>query len=608
MKIGWGAWQILALLLLALVLITISVLLDLNNVVEQTLEGTRTECQLITRTLLYQIDYIVRASEAPPLEAIRRDPRITGILQAANAAAPSVIFVAVTDRDGRAVAHSDSALVGTSIDSLPPLPRFVDRMDALELLAHLDESPLFYDFRAPLQQAGNRIATIRIGIAGFLLRERVEEVFRRGLIAGAIQLSLALGLGLLLVRILLRRIRILESGVTALREGRYEERIPETGLDEFRRLARDLNLLSEQFQKERESLDSDLGSFRQTVDLLGEGVLTLDREGRVLLVNDAAGRILGLDPARTRGEPLPSLLPEDHPVRRLLSRLQEGEESTLSFPLPPGPAEGEEYTAIAHRIDADREEAAGGFLVEMKQTRTLERLHSLVDHSRVLERLGQMASGVAHEIGNSLQAIDLEFGALQASAALSPEEIREHVRTATEEIRRLEKAVSGFLKVARLRAVRIGPVSINDLLAEIGKTREGEANLSGLDLDLALDPDLPEVQADPEVLRRAVDNLLKNAVQALPSRTGRVTISSARVDAEIRITVSDTGPGIPPEDLPRVYDLYFTTKPSGTGVGLALVRQAIELHQGEMGIDSTVGEGTAVTLRLPLRTGRGIQA
>jgi signal transduction histidine kinase/HAMP domain-containing protein len=599
MKLGWGARQALTFCLLAMILVAISWLLGPISVARLAVDDATDVSKLITQSLLLQIGHLAREKPADPLRAVRSDARIDLVLQAATAQAPGVVFVAICDSASTAIAHTNPDRVGTRVDPLPSLPQSTGFWESISLVGHLRTAEKVYEVRTPLLISGKPFASIRVGVAGGLLRERVNEAFRRGLIVAWIQIVLAIAVGFLLARVTTQRLRQLEAGVTALREGRFDTRIPESGVDEFGRLARDLNLLSEQFQRRERDRDSSLGSVQRTVELLGEGILTLGPEMEIVLVNRPTGRILGIDVALARGKRLVQLLPEGHPVRELVARVMLGEAETLSIHLPPQP-DGKVYVGIAHRI-AGGDGSSGGVLVEFKEAADLEELHSLVDHSRVLARLGQMAAGVAHEIRNPLQTISFELDELRGAGDLTAEEVDRRVRILMEEIQRLQRAVSGFLKVARLRQPSFAPLSVNDLLLEIHQSMESTVNLAGLELDLDLHEDLPATLGDAEVLRQAVQNLIANATQALPSRDGRIVMASRSTNREIRISVADTGPGIPEEILAKVCDLYFTTKDDGTGVGLALVRQAVEMHGGDMGIDSTVGSGTVVTVRLPLR-------
>jgi signal transduction histidine kinase/HAMP domain-containing protein len=597
--LGWGARQAVIFCLLAIFLVAISWLLGPISVARLAVNDATDVSKLITQSLLLQIGYLARERPADPLRAIRADPRIDLVLQAATAQAPGVVFVAICDSASTAIAHTNPDRVGTRMDALPALPQGSGFWDSIALVGHLRTAERVYEVRTPLLISGKPFATIRVGIAGGLLRERVNEAFRTGLLVAWIQIVVAIAVGFALARVTTQRLRQLEAGVTALREGRFDTRIPDTGVDEFSRLARDLNLLSEQFQQQERDRDSSIGQVQRTVELLGEGVLTLGPEMEVVLVNGPTGKILELDLARARGKRLGELLPDGHPVRVLVDRVMAEGAETLSIQLPPL-ADGTVYAGIAHRI-AGVDGRSGGILVEFKEASALAELHSLVDHSRVLARLGQMAAGVAHEIRNPLQTISLELDELRGAGDLTAEQVDRRVRIVMEEIQRLQRAVSGFLKVARLRQPTFAPLSVNELLEEIHHSMEPTVNLAGMELELELDEPLAPTLGDAEVIRQAVQNLITNAMQAVPSRGGRIVLSSAGGEKEIRIAVADTGPGIPPEILAKVCDLYFTTKDSGTGVGLALVRQAVEMHGGDMRIDSTQGEGTIVTVSLPRR-------
>jgi two-component system sensor histidine kinase HydH len=310
-----------------------------------------------------------------------------------------------------------------------------------------------------------------------------------------------------------------------------------------------------------------------------------------------------VDLETTHGRKLEDVLPPGHPVRELAARaFENGANGSLSVRIPLGPNGADPPSAaITHPIPG-LGNRGGGILIEFREEAALRELHSLVDHSRVLSRLGQMAVGVAHEIRNPLQALSFELGAMRESRDLAHDEIEPRVQVMMEEVQRLQRAVSGFLKVARLRQLTYASASLNELCEEIHRSMEVEADLAGVELDLDLDADLPETLCDREVLRQAIQNLVTNATQALPSSTGHVTLSSRHVDSVIRISVADTGPGIRQEHLEKVCDLYFTTKPGGSGVGLSLVRQAVEMHGGELEIDSHPGAGTTMTLRIPIHT------
>ncbi len=596
MRVGWGTWQILALVLLAVVLFAVSGFLELMNVARLAVDRAATESDLISKALHFQINHVVRERAGEPTRALREDPRIGLVLTAGIAQAPSIVFVAVCDSSSTVVAHTVPERVGTPFVSLPPLPRSLTATQTASLVLTLLRTPQVYELSTPLLLGEVPFATIHVGIAGVFVRERILQVFRRNAVVGAVEIPFALILGFGLARLATRRLRQLGEGVAALRAGQFDSPIPESGIEEFSRLARDLNLLSEQFQRERAERDS---RFQQTVELLGDGILTLGPDGEVVLMNAATGRILGLPPAESRGKRLDEVLAADHPVRQLADRVLHGEGRSLSVTLQQIPGSAA-HVAVAHRISGS--EGPGGVLIEFKETAALDGVHSLVDHSQVLSRLGQMAAGVAHEIRSSLQSISFELSAVREARAFDKEALEAHVRTASSEIERLRRTVDGYLRVARLRSIQAEPLQVNDLLEEIVQNMAAEAVLSGVELELDLCSGMPETHADREVMRQAVLNLVKNAIQAYPSRDRRVRLASRTDGGEITISVSDTGPGIPDGIRDKVCNLYFTTKEGGTGVGLALVRQAIEMHGGGLQIESREGEGTRMTLRLPIRS------
>jgi signal transduction histidine kinase len=174
-----------------------------------------------------------------------------------------------------------------------------------------------------------------------------------------------------------------------------------------------------------------------------------------------------------------------------------------------------------------------------------------------------------------------------------------HVGVIEDEIRHLDSLVGGLLKFTRPESLRLEPIDLSQLIQDVVQVIEPEADRSRVLVETAVGRDLPEVYGDRTMLHKAFFNLALNAVQAMPSGgTLRIRAWKAK-DRRVAVRFEDTGIGIPPENLERIFDLYFTTKEQGSGIGLALVYRTIVLHDGEIFVESAPGQ-TAFTVELPM--------
>jgi signal transduction histidine kinase len=174
-----------------------------------------------------------------------------------------------------------------------------------------------------------------------------------------------------------------------------------------------------------------------------------------------------------------------------------------------------------------------------------------------------------------------------------------HLSVIAHEIRRLDEVMVGFLKFARPDELKLQPVQLSDIISEVVTTVTPEAEKNGVAVRVECPPTLPDINADPGMLRQAILNLALNACQAMPDGGTLRLACRATSRRFVDVDVEDTGVGIPPEHLSRIFDLYFTTKQKGTGIGLSMVYRIIQLHDGEVEVQSTPGSGTRFRIVFP---------
>ncbi|MFQ6043560.1 MAG: nitrogen regulation protein NR(II), partial [Candidatus Poribacteria bacterium] len=225
-----------------------------------------------------------------------------------------------------------------------------------------------------------------------------------------------------------------------------------------------------------------------------------------------------------------------------------------------------------------------------------------------LATLGQLAAGIAHEIRNPLAGIS---GAAQILKDEIPKtdlhwEILDEI---VEKIKTLENSISDFLRFARPAPLQLSPTDINEVVQSVLFLINKQREMQGVSIVTEYDDSLPIIMADAEQIQQVILNLALNALQAIDEKGGRVlfkTFQTSVPDPQIVVEISDTGVGIPPENLSRIFNPYFTTKGEGTGLGLSIAQRIVEEHGGSISVESEVGKGTTfrVSLSLSLKSSR----
>lgn len=344
------------------------------------------------------------------------------------------------------------------------------------------------------------------------------------------------------------------------------------------------------------------GFMESVFEALQEGLMILDPDSHITFVNQAAARIFGIDPSKSIGHSLPKTVcgldwEELADPQRIVSRDMEifyPEKRYLNFYLSP----------IRGEVDND-EHLLGYALIVRDITLSREQEEENVE-SEKLNALTLLAAGVAHEIGNPLNSLDIHLQLLERKIKKLPAtdqaSLSDHLRTAQGEIRRLDTILKQFLQAIRPTQPNFhesDPLQLHDLLKNTLTVLAPELEERNVQIALDLADSPPLLKLDGDQIKQALYNLLKNAFQSLPASGGLIEISTRVTDYDVVLTIHDHGSGIPPEMMGSLFEPFHSTKASGSGLGLLIVRRIIREHGGEIEIDSQTDEGTTVRLFFP---------
>jgi two-component system, NtrC family, sensor kinase len=230
-----------------------------------------------------------------------------------------------------------------------------------------------------------------------------------------------------------------------------------------------------------------------------------------------------------------------------------------------------------------------------------EREQRLIRSER-LATVGRMAAQIAHEVRNPLSSIGLNAELLGDELPGEADEARRLVASIIGEVDRLAEITETYLRFARLPRPKLEREDLGALIASVLELARSELAQAGIDVRVEVAPDLPEMMADEGQIRQALINLVRNAREALTTApTKRLSIGASLAGNRLVLTIADSGAGIAPGDLAKIFDPFFSTKAQGTGLGLALVQQIVVDHGGTIDVDSAPGQGTTFRLFFPTR-------
>ena len=369
--------------------------------------------------------------------------------------------------------------------------------------------------------------------------------------------------------------------------------------------------LAEQFRATRQELEhqrrdlQDLQAFRAVIlNSVGTGLIALDREHTVTALNPAAEEITGRSAVDAIGQPWGNLFGAAVPIDAI-------EHAIAEHPRTPARHETtltrRDGTAVPVRFTFSTLRSGDGHRLGMiaicEDLSEIREMETRMRQADRLATLGRMAANIAHEIRNPLASMT---GAIEALAGPVPgrDERDRLTQIVSRESERLNRIISNFLEYARPAPLTLETVNVAEILDEVLVLLDHRELPPSLKIVREFAP-VVTGQVDPQQLRQAVWNLCLNAVEAMPDG-GELRVSAGQKDRRLYVVISDTGDGIPSADQPHVFEPFFSTKPGGSGLGLALVHRILRDHGGDVSLRSSSSGGTRAVLILPAAAGTGV--
>jgi signal transduction histidine kinase/HAMP domain-containing protein len=527
--------------------------------------------------------------------ALRQYPPLAAFLSSSQAFGKGVVYARVVGMNGKPIVSTET--IGGSSETPPRLRKLRARVASwwpwIRIGALWTQDT--YEVERQVDVDHQPFATIRIGLSTELISAEAHREIEEIVTATIVGVVLSLIGAMVAARFMLSPIAAITSGVEQIAAGRDEVNLRIEARDELGTLAEKFNDLSRRIKSSRTQWETERGQFINIFRSITDAVLLLDAGGAVLFANAEAQGRLGLPAGGlAEGKQLSLLIGKDNPLERMVETAYTTgtEVRDIALDLADG---GDPNRVLVSIFSLGHGPEPPGLLVVVRDLESMRELESVVDYSGRLVRLGGLISGVAHQIRNPLNAMNLQLELLSQDAGRNVP-VEQRVRGLRNEVERLDRAVNALMRFMRPEQLKLAYCPVNDLVAEAANPLVRP----GLTVQCDFDAQVGAIHADRALLSEALRNVLGNAAEAMPNG-GTVRIATSfNQSGFIEIIVTDEGPGIPAENLARVFNLYFTTKKNGNGLGLTLALRAIDLHRGTMDIQSEVGSGTTVVIRLPI--------
>jgi signal transduction histidine kinase len=583
----------LAVVALALILVPIILmsLISLDSRIDTMIEDMSRSTDFMIEQIFEQVRLALEQGNGNVAAKLKGSEPVRKVLDSTVAFGFGVVSAALVGTDGKIIVAAHGEGEGKPAPNQPSVTELEANARHWMMFASLPNllTSKVYESRRRVEINGQPVVTISIGVTTALIADKARHLLIVIITTAGLVIAATLLVVTLIYNQILEQLAVLTRGYEQLAAGANPSEIKVSGDNELSTLAEKFNELSRKVRADRSRLDNDQTHLFDAVRLIQDGIVLLDSNGVVLFANEKAHTLLTpkKEKEELEGASFATALVNNHPVLALVDSAVEGSEAhDVPLVLPDG------IKLLVSLFRLGRERIPAGLLIVLRDLQPVIELETALDASNRLARLGTLISGLAHQLRSPLHGMNMRLELLSREAG---DVGGKHIDRLRHEVTRLDEAVEALLRFMRPEELKVSEFDVNELLKELG----ARAMSDRVRVEYDLDPSLPPIRADRGMIYEALINVINNADQAMRDG-GLLRLSSKTDGSTIELSIADQGHGIAKEQLDRIFDLYYTTKANGSGLGLPFAMRAIELNGGKISIDSQLGQGTVCTVAFPI--------
>lgn len=541
---------------------------------------------------------------------VATDPVIPPYLLKTLGNGSAFVEIVVESETGRVISSSEPSHLNRSVRHLPDFEHWIARGLWPTLSEVLFAQDNEYVVSRPLSVVGqdHDLFVIRVIISTALLSKLLEPGMVNVALVSSVCLIISLLLAILVSNLALQPLALIGARIDEIAAGKLAKDGSPPGFeqDEIATVQHKLSELGAQYSGARQ----DAAELRSNIDLmlqrLEEAVLLFDAQGVLIMAGRPAERLLGIAHADLIGKHYELIFPSYTAQGGLIQQAIRKREPLADYPitLERGGLPTMRLLVNLEHLEKLPATGASGMIITLRDADTRRELESQLDISSRLVAINRLTSGVAHEVRNPLNAITLHLEVLKTKLEGQEVMVAAELETISREISRLDKVVRTFLDFTRPVKFTLRAVNLHDLAVETISLVEPQARQRQVEIENLSSTKDAVIQGDWDSLKQALLNVIINGIEAMES-TGKLSLNVQEIFDECVVTIRDEGAGIPPEVQDKVFNLYFTTKEKGSGIGLAVTFQVVQLHSGNIDFTSEKGKGTQFRIRFPSGKSRG---